>query len=62
MIKRTSTDIQIGFSNLYIDQLNLKYPLCILSHQINWKEFDSSFSKHYSQKMGKPSKPIGLIY
>lgn len=61
MKKQTSTQIQIGFSSLFIDQLNLNHPLIRLSNVIQWRVFEESFSKHYSSKMGKPSKPIRLM-
>ena len=43
------------------DQLNQKHPLFILAHKINWSVFDDAFKVHYSEKMGKPSKPIRLM-
>jgi len=30
-------------------------------HKINWSFFDDAFKKHYSEKMGKPAKPIRLM-
>jgi IS5 family transposase len=32
-----------------------------LAGKINWPLFDDAFKKHYSQKMGAPSKPIRLM-
>ncbi len=61
MIKKTSTQIPIGFSALLEDQLDKKHPLFRLSHAIHWQIFDDAFTKHYSNKMGKPSKPIRLM-
>ena len=43
------------------EQLDQKHPLYILSNKVNWHFFDASFSKHYSTKMGAPSKPIRLM-
>ena len=43
------------------DTLDQKHPLYILSHKINWIIFEEAFKKHYSEKMGKPSKPIRLM-
>jgi IS5 family transposase len=57
----TSTQIQIGFSPLLVDQLNSNHPLFRLANEINWLTFEHAFSKHYSSKMGKPSKPIRLM-
>lgn len=42
-------------------QLDQKHPLFILSDKINWTLFEDAFRKHYSEKMGKPSKPIRLM-
>lgn len=52
---------QLGFYSTFEEQLNHKHPLYILSHQIQWKEFEASFSIHYSEKMGAPAKPIRLM-
>lgn len=61
MIKQTSNQIELGFSPLFKEQLNLKHPLCRLADEIRWKDFDIAFAKHYSTSMGKPSKPIRLM-
>lgn len=32
-----------------------------LAGKINWPLFDDALKKHYSEKMGAPSKPIRLM-
>ena len=53
--KQTS---QLGMLHGLADQLNQKQPLYQLAGTINWPCFDDAFKKHYSEKMGKPAKPI----
>ncbi len=43
------------------DQLDQKHPLYQLANKINWSFFEDAFKKHYSEKMGKPAKPIRLM-
>jgi len=43
------------------DQLDQKHPLFLLAHKINWQVFEDAFKIHYSEKMGKPAKPIRLM-
>ncbi|GAC1496605.1 MAG: hypothetical protein NVS1B13_26730 [Flavisolibacter sp.] len=52
---------QIGLFNALADQLDQKHPLYLLANKINWSLFEDSFKKHYSEKMGKPAKPIRLM-
>lgn len=52
---------QIGLFNALADQLDQKHPLYLLADKINWSLFEDSFKKHYSEKMGKPAKPIRLM-
>lgn len=52
---------QIGLFNALADQLDQKHPLYLLANKINWLLFEDSFKKHYSEKMGKPAKPIRLM-
>lgn len=52
---------QLGLFNCLADQLNQKHPLFLLSNKINWTLFEDNFRKHYSEKMGKPAKPIRLM-
>lgn len=52
---------QLGLFHGLGDQLDQKHPLYLLSARINWGFFEESFKKHYSEKMGKPAKPIRLM-
>lgn len=52
---------QLSFFTGLSDQLDQKHPLYILSNRINWSIFEEAFKIYYSEKMGKPSKPIRLM-
>ena len=52
---------QLGLFHGLSDQLDQKHPLYQLANKINWSLFDDAFKKHYSEKMGKPGKPIRLV-
>ena len=52
---------QLGLFTGLADQLNQKHPLYQLSHKIDWSVFENAFKIHYSETMGKPSKPIRLM-
>ena len=52
---------QLGLFHGLADQLDQKHPLYQLANKINWPFFDDAFKKHYSEKMGKPAKPIRLM-
>jgi IS5 family transposase len=52
---------QLGLFHILADQLDQKHPLYQLANKIKWSVFDDSFKKHYSEKMGKPAKPIRLM-
>ena len=52
---------QLGLFHCLGDQLDQKHPLYKLANTINWAVFDDAFKKHYSEKMGKPAKPIRLM-
>ena len=52
---------QLGLFLGLSDQLDQKHPLYLLANKINWPLFEDAFKKHYSQKMGKPAKPIRLM-
>ncbi len=52
---------QPGLYSGLADQLNQKHPLYQLANKINWSVFEEAFKKYYSEKMGKPSKPIRLM-
>jgi len=52
---------QLGLFHGLADQLDQKHPLYLLANKINWPFFDNAFKVHYSEKMGKPAKPIRLM-
>ena len=52
---------QLGLFNGLSDIIDQKHPLYLLGNKINWSLFDDAFKKHYSEKMGKPAKPIRLM-
>lgn len=52
---------QLGLFGGLSDQLDQKHPLYQLANKIHWDVFDNAFKKHYSEKMGKPAKPIRLM-
>jgi IS5 family transposase len=52
---------QLGMFTGLADQLDQKHPLYILANKINWSVFEDAFKVHYSEKMGKPAKPIRLM-
>lgn len=52
---------QLGLFHGLAEQLDQKHPLYQLTNVINWTFFDDAFKKHYSEKMGKPAKPIRLM-
>ncbi len=52
---------QLGLFHGLADQLDQKHPLYQLANKINWSFFEDAFKKHYSEKMGKPAKPIRLM-
>lgn len=49
------------FGTDLIEQLDPKDPLLKLAAVIPWQTFDQSFAKHYTQGIGRPSKPIRLM-
>ena len=52
---------QLGLFGSLADQLDQKHRLYQLANKIDWPFFDDAFKKHYSKKMGKPTKPSRLI-
>jgi transposase, IS5 family len=52
---------QLGMFTGLADQLDQKHPFYLLAHKIRWSIFDDAFKIYYSEKMGKPSKPIRLM-
>lgn len=61
MIGKQKHTNQSSMFNSLSDQLDQKDPLYILANSVNWQIFEDHFSKHYSEKMGAPSKPIRLM-
>jgi IS5 family transposase len=54
-------NLQLGMFTGLADQLDQKHPLYILANKIKWSLFEDAFKVHYSEKMGKPAKPIRLM-
>lgn len=61
MLGKQKYSNQAGLFHGLSEQLDQKHPLYVLSNRVNWSLFEASFSKHYSTKMGAPSKPIRLM-
>jgi transposase, IS5 family len=61
MLSTSKHTPQLGLFHGLADQLDQKHPLYQLANKINWSFFEAAFKKHYSEKMGKPAKPIRLM-
>ncbi len=62
MLISTPTGHQTNlFGNDLIQQLDPDDPLLQLAQALPWAEFETAFSKHYTQGTGRPSKPIRLM-
>jgi transposase, IS5 family len=61
MITKPKNTSQLGFYSTFEEQLSHVHPLYILANTIHWQVFEEEFSKHYSQTMGAPAKPIRLL-
>lgn len=61
MLSKKGTPDQMTFFQTFEEQLDHKHPLYMLAAQINWNLFEKELSKHYSQYMGRPAKPIRLM-
>jgi IS5 family transposase len=61
MLSTKKTSNQIGLFNSIEALIDQKHPLFLLANEINWSLFEEQFKKHYSEKMGKPAKPIRLM-
>jgi IS5 family transposase len=61
MLAKPKNTAQLGLFHGLSDQLDQKHPLYQLANKIDWSIFDEAFKKHYSEKMGKPAKPIRLM-
>lgn len=51
----------LPFSTLIENLIDLKHPVVKLANEINWTLFVETFTKLYSDKMGRPAKPIRLM-
>lgn len=61
MIRKTSNQNQRNlFKPLFIDFIDLRHGLILLSDKIDWNYFEKSFSSLYSST-GKPAMPIRLM-
>ena len=61
MLAKSKITNQLGFYSTFEEQLNHSHPLYILSHKINWQDFQDAFKKYYSENKGAPAKPIRLM-
>jgi transposase, IS5 family len=61
MLARQKSTNQIGLFNAIEALIDQKHPLFKLANTLSWTVFDDNFKKHYSEKMGKPGKPIRLM-
>jgi IS5 family transposase len=60
MLAKAKITTQLGFYSTFEEQLDHHHPLYILAKVVNWKLFDDSFAKLYSEE-GRPGKPIRLM-
>lgn len=51
----------MGMFNAIESLIDQKHSLFRLANVINWDLFEDGFKSHYSEKMGKPAKPIRLM-
>ena len=61
MLARQKSTNQIGLFNAIEALIDQRHPLFKLANTLNWTVFEDDFKKHYSEKMGKPAKPIRLM-
>ncbi|MCG8604985.1 IS5 family transposase [bacterium] len=58
--KKSFTPAQLFQSRL--DQiLNLKHPLIVLAHEIDWSSFENAFGSYYCEYRGRTGAPIRLM-
>ena len=60
-LAKKKNNSQMRFYSTFEEQLDHEHPLYILANKIDWHKFETSFSKHYSETMGAPAKPIRLM-
>ncbi|MHB9010702.1 MAG: hypothetical protein ACYC49_00525 [Ignavibacteriaceae bacterium] len=58
MIKKTEKESQINMFFSLKEMMDQKYPLFILTEEINWQKFDDDFSGLYFLVNGRPALPI----
>ncbi|HQW16302.1 MAG TPA: IS5 family transposase [Niabella sp.] len=61
MYRKPITTPQSSMFSSLVDIIDQQHPLVLLGDKIDWHRFEESFSRHYSQRMGKPAKPIRLM-
>ncbi len=62
MLTPSSTQHQTNlFGTNLLQLLDPRDPLLQLAKVIPWAEFDRAFAKHYTQRTGRPAKPIRLM-
>ncbi len=61
MKPKIQQSIVLPFSTRIENQIDLHHPLVILAKEIRWSIFEEEFTKLYSQRKGRPAKPIRLM-
>ncbi len=61
MLAKPKDKQQASFFSTFEEQLNHSHPLYLLANRIDWKNFEDTFKKHYSDTMGAPAKPIRMM-
>ncbi len=61
MYRKPSNTPQSSMFSSLADIIDQQHRLVLLSDKIEWQGFDENFCKHYSERMGKPAKPIRLM-
>jgi IS5 family transposase len=61
MLAKSNNRSQGSLFSSLVDLIDARHPLVLLGDTISWEHFETAFKKHYSEKMGKPAKPIRLM-
>lgn len=61
MLAKPKDKQQTSFFSTFEEQLNHGHPLYLLANRIDWKTFEDTFKKYYSETTGAPAKPIRLM-
>ncbi len=61
MYRKPSNTPQSSMFSSLIDIIDKQHLLVLLADEIERQVFEDSFCKHYSERMGKPAKPIRLM-